>query len=55
MIDKKENARPTVGAAGQAAEKDAASKIPQDDYMCGDTLQSEQTTQYNQRNKLWRI
>ena len=28
----KENARPTVGAAGQAAEKDAASKIPQDDY-----------------------
>ena len=28
----KENARPAVGAAGQAAEKDAASKIPQDDY-----------------------
>ena len=23
--------------------------------VCGDTLQSEQTTQYNQRNKLWRI
>ena len=23
--------------------------------LCGDTLQSEQTTQYNQRNKLWRI
>lgn len=32
MNDRKENARPTVGAAGQAAEKDAASKIPQDDY-----------------------
>lgn len=25
------------------------------DILCGDTLQSEQTTQYNQRNKLWRI
>ena len=25
------------------------------DKLCGDTLQSEQTTQYNQRNKLWRI
>ena len=31
MNDNK-NARPAVGAAGQAAEKDAASKIPQDDY-----------------------
>ena len=35
MNDRKENARPTVGAAGQAAEKDAASKIPQDDYTPG--------------------
>ena len=28
----KENARPTVGAAGQAAENNAGRKIPQDDY-----------------------
>ena len=28
----KENARPTVGAAGQAAENNAGCKIPQDDY-----------------------
>ena len=32
MNDRKENARPAGGTAGQAAEKDAASKIPQDDY-----------------------
>ena len=31
MNDNK-NARPAGGTAGQAAEKDAASKIPQDDY-----------------------
>ena len=32
MIDKNKNARPAGGTAGQAAEKYAASKIPQDDY-----------------------
>lgn len=32
MNDRKENARPTVGAAGQAAENNAGRKIPQDDY-----------------------
>ena len=31
-MSKNKNARPTGGTAGQAAEKDAASKIPQDDY-----------------------
>ena len=31
----KENARPTVGAAGQAAENNAGCKIPQDDYTTG--------------------
>ena len=35
MNNRKENARPTVGAAGQAAEKDAASKIPHNDYTTG--------------------
>ena len=34
MNDNK-NARPAGGTAGQAAEKDAASKIPQDDYTTG--------------------
>ena len=32
MNDRKENARPAGGTAGQAAENNAASKIPQDDY-----------------------
>ena len=32
MNDRKENARPAGGTAGQAAEKDAGRKIPQDDY-----------------------
>lgn len=32
MHDGKRNARPAGGTAGQAAEKYAASKIPQDDY-----------------------
>lgn len=34
MNDNK-NARPTVGAAGQAAENNAGRKIPQDDYTTG--------------------
>ena len=36
-----------------AAYKTTEKKIKR--ILCGDTLQSEQTTQYNQRNKLWRI
>ena len=32
MNDRKENARTTVGAAGQAEENNAGCKIPQDDY-----------------------
>ena len=32
MNDRKENARPAGGTAGQAAENNAGCKIPQDDY-----------------------
>ena len=35
MNDRKENARPAVGAAGQAAGDNAGRKIPQDDYTPG--------------------
>ena len=34
-MSKNKNARPTVGAAGQAAENNAGCKIPQDDYTTG--------------------
>ena len=35
MNDRKENARPAGGTAGQAAENNAGCKIPQDDYTTG--------------------
>ena len=35
MNDRKENARPAGGTAGQAAENNAGRKIPQDDYTTG--------------------
>lgn len=35
MIDKKENARPAGGTAGQAAENNAGRKIPHNDYTTG--------------------
>ena len=41
----KENARPTVGAAGQAAEKDAESKIPQDDFSTDSSKKREEKYQ----------
>lgn len=34
-MSKNKNARPAGGTAGQAAEKDAASKIPHNDYTTG--------------------
>ena len=45
MNDKKENARRTVGAAGQAAEKEAASKIPQDDFSTDSSKKREEKYQ----------
>ena len=41
MNDNK-NARPAVGAAGQAAEKDAASKIPQSDFNTDSSKKREE-------------
>ena len=45
MNDRKENARPAGGTAGQAAEKDAASKIPQDDFSTGSSKKREEKYQ----------
>ena len=45
MIDKKENACPTVGAAGQAAEKDAGCKIPHDDFSTDSSKKREEKYQ----------
>ena len=44
-----------IGADRKIAENPAANRWTILGRLCGDTLQSEQTTQYNQRNKLWRI
>ena len=41
----KENARPAGGTAGQAAEKDAASKIPQDDFSTDSSKKREEKYQ----------
>ena len=41
----KENARPAGGTAGQAAEKDAASKIPQDDVSTDSSKKREEKYQ----------
>ena len=38
----KENARPAGGTAGQAAEKDAASKIPQSDFNTDSSKKREE-------------
>ena len=45
MNDTKENARPAGGTAGQAAEKDAASKIPQDDFSTDSSKKREEKYQ----------
>ena len=45
MHDGKRNARPTGGTAGQAAEKDAASKIPQDDFSTDSSKKREEKYQ----------
>ena len=42
MNDRKENARPTGGTAGQAAEKYAASKIPQSDFNTNSSKKREE-------------
>ena len=41
----KEKARPAGGTAGQAAEKDAASKIPQDDFSTDSSKKREEKYQ----------
>ena len=41
----KENARPAGGTAGQAAEKDAASKIPQDEFSTDSSKKREEKYQ----------
>ena len=45
MHDGKRNARPAGGTAGQAAEKDAASKIPQDDFSTDSSKKREEKYQ----------
>ena len=42
MHDGKRNARPAGGTAGQAAEKDAASKIPQSDFNTDSSKKREE-------------
>ena len=44
-MNAKENARPAGGTAGQAAEKDAASKIPQDDFSTDSSKKREEKYQ----------
>lgn len=45
MIDKKENARPAVGAAGQAAENNAGRKIPHSDFTTDSSEKREEKYQ----------
>ena len=45
MIDKNENARPAGGTAGQAAENNAASKSPQDDFSTDSSKKREEKYQ----------
>lgn len=44
-MSKNKNARPAGGTAGQAAEKDAASKIPQDDFSTDSSKKREEKYQ----------
>ena len=45
MNDRKENARPTGGTAGQAAENNAGRKIPQDDFSTDSSKKREEKYQ----------
>ena len=45
MNDRKENARPAGGTAGQAAENNAASKSPQDDFSTDSSKKREEKYQ----------
>ena len=44
-MNNNKNARPAGGTAGQAAEKDAASKIPQDDFSTDSSKKREEKYQ----------